>query len=165
MGSLKNKSNLALVLLFTEAKADVNIPMATLRHVLSFYQGDTEDPRPHLGVRLLLLCFSCLLELCNLVLLQGTQTVFLSTFCGSSSYSSLFTCSRLNLAPHHVHRVHESRTKVCTIQHISVGAHYHISTDRQATSQRLLEREEERDVSKQPDVPGCDSPTHHWLPD
>lgn len=27
------------------------------------------------------------------------------------------------------------------------------------------EREEERDVSEQPDVPGCDSPTHHKLPD
>lgn len=34
-----------------------------------------------------------------------------------------------------------------------------------ATPWRLLEREEERDVSEQPDVPGCDSPTHHWLPD
>ena len=44
----------------------------------------------------------------------------------------------------------------------------HISTSLltgKATPWRLLEREEERDVSEQPDVPGCDSPTHHWLPD
>lgn len=55
---LKNKSNLALVLLITEAKANVNVSLAILWQVLSLHQGDTKHPGPHLVLQLILLHFS-----------------------------------------------------------------------------------------------------------
>lgn len=71
---LKKKSNLALVLLITKAKADINVPMAMLWQVLSLYQGDTKHPSPYLVFRLILVCFSCSLGWCGLVPLQGKDT-------------------------------------------------------------------------------------------
>jgi len=41
----------------------------------------------------------------------------------------------------------------------------HISTSLVTGKPHHGDSWKERDVSEQPDVPGCDSPTHHWLPD
>ena len=71
---LKNKSNLALVLLITKAKADKNVPMAELRQVLSLHQGDPEHPAPHLVLRLSPLWIHRPLGWCGLVLLRGADT-------------------------------------------------------------------------------------------
>ena len=55
---LKNKFNLALILLITKAKADINVSMAVLWQVLSLHQGDAKHPSPHLVLQWVLLRFS-----------------------------------------------------------------------------------------------------------
>lgn len=47
-------SDLAFVLLVTEAEADVDVPLAVLRQVLALHQGDAQHAVPHLVPQLVL---------------------------------------------------------------------------------------------------------------
>lgn len=67
-------SNLAFVFLITEAKTDINVPLAILWQVLSLHQGDTKHPSPHLVLHRILLRFTRTLVWCGLVLLQDKDT-------------------------------------------------------------------------------------------